>query len=223
MHELNPENFDLLDYIGQDSSSPLEEVPRNEAEREKQKDDALYSQMQIGHIIFDEDQPQGFHRHHGLHFNEIVSLLDEYPTEETINDFANVPSFTGPVEMDHGYVQQSQSVSLAGRPSLANHSYANLDNVPHIPSTSRGMVQMQPLMVKEEPSEFSLPQNEDVKVRFTMDASSRASSVASSTYTSSGLPTVGKAKPRKYQMKPECEKSNPTYRWKRQKVVCLLK
>uniref|UniRef100_A0A914HWN5 BZIP domain-containing protein n=1 Tax=Globodera rostochiensis TaxID=31243 RepID=A0A914HWN5_GLORO len=181
------QDFNLLDYVGEDTS-PLDEVvpdyeKLDEDEIEKQKEDAMYSQFQYSDLLIGGQHPSN--SQHAF----------------SVNDFASVPTdgcsdYDVPTSFRDG-------APFSTVPPSARHIYAqNLDVTPHVPSTSKSSIPL----VKQEP----ISEQEQSNLKFVVEAlkSSRESSVTSGT---SAL------RPRKYRIKPDSEKQNPLYRIKRQK------
>ncbi|KAL7079861.1 hypothetical protein ACQ4LE_000502 [Meloidogyne hapla] len=215
LDEFDNEHFNLLNFIN-DGSSPLEEsVPRlDDDEVQKQKAEALYAQYQYDQMMFGNPQLQ--------HRNGLGHLLD---SPDHLMDIYLSLDF-GPNEFMNSSVPSSCFGEVEGGPNrdeeeeeVRRRLFEPPINSSLVPSTSN--ISMQKLLrvpvVKEEPFKDEPLEHDGVNVSQVFgSSSSRASSVASSVFTSV-LSASHSGTPRKYRIKSDKEKSNPMYRLKRLK------
>ncbi|CAK5077453.1 unnamed protein product [Meloidogyne enterolobii] len=203
LDEFDNEHFNLLNFIN-DGSSPLEESgPRLEDDEiQKQKAEALYAQYQYDQMMF---------------ANQHLQQRNDFGPNEFVT--ASVPSSCfgeagiGPRLEAGGPVRDEEEEEVRRR-LLEPPNTSSL-----VPSTSNASMQklLRVPVVKEEPFKDEPLEQDNVNVSQVFgSSSSRASSVASSVFTSV-LSASHSGTPRKYRIKSDKEKSNPMYRLKRLK------
>uniref|UniRef100_A0A915P3X2 BZIP domain-containing protein n=1 Tax=Meloidogyne floridensis TaxID=298350 RepID=A0A915P3X2_9BILA len=222
LDEFDNEHFNLLNFIN-DGSSPLEESgPRLEDDEiQKQKAEALYAQYQYDQMMFANQhlqQRNGL----GLLLDSPDDLIDIYLSSDFgPNEFVTAPvpsSCFGEVgvgpRLEAGGPVRDEEEEEVRRRLLEPPNTSSL-----VPSTSNASMQklLRVPVVKEEPFKDEPLEQDNVNVSQVFgSSSSRASSVASSVFTSV-LSASHSGTPRKYRIKSDKEKSNPMYRLKRLK------
>lgn len=228
------EDFDLFEFIGHDETDqsfsgsqpgdPYQSTSGHQFEPndKQEKDDYMYSVMQYNDVAYDNQQQHQMYGHPDM--NGGFMQDDRYqqnPTasgllNSTINKLHQQQSQQPSTSRLSNVVNNQQSYASRMRPQLQTQMgqpQINGDLAENVllptssqsPQNQNGYLSMPQTMIKAEPQQYT-----DM-FDSTSDNESHYSGHSRS------LMPGGSAKPRKYRIKPECERVTPQYRMKRAK------
>jgi hypothetical protein len=241
MHHLQAwavNDFDLFEFIGQDESDhhsdsqqsglyPSGSADQFEPNEKQQNDDYMYSVMQYNDMAYENQHHQnmynpemnGFMQEDRYSQNPAASGL----LNSTINKLhqqqnQNQPStsrLSNVVNANQTYASRMrpQLPQQLGQPQMNGDLAENvlLPTSSQSPQNHNGSMYLPQTMIKAEPQQYGdMVGHDDQYFDSTSDNDSHYSGHNRSLMTPS-------AKPRKYRIKPECERVTPQYRMKRAK------
>ncbi|CAD5234154.1 unnamed protein product [Bursaphelenchus xylophilus] len=206
------QDFDLFEFVGKDDFedySPGPEDSTNKDDESLQKGDYMYATMQYNQLATDQNM-----------FGQPAMMN---PTNDMTNGFVKDERFTSSAASTsnscmNGVSQPSTSRMSAQIPQAQPQAaYGASLRQPAMPSGTAsllGSASSSP-QLNNNTNMYNIPIKQEPSFDNMYDASDNESHYSSGTNTGSAIGSMNK--PRKYRIKPECERVKPEYKVKRAK------